>query len=147
MTFIDLQYQPSNSLLESCMVTRSSSHNIIVECAYPGDSIATGFQVIAQLLSNSSDVHKLYVSKTTDRQTLVSVLVEENGLYQVTVFAIRGERGIVDSNVEYSAQLIVNLLPVVDTTEAGVDTTSKITPDNTAGRYTYSYNIKCDCTL
>ncbi len=69
--------------------------------------MATGFQMIAQL-SNSSEVHRLYANKTTDRQTLASVVVEENGLYQVTIFAIREGSGIVDSSVEYSMSLMVN---------------------------------------
>ena len=79
----------------------------MVECSYPSGSTATGFQVIAQL-SDSSEVHKLYANTTTDHQTPASVMVEENGMYQVTVFAIRGESGIVDSSVEYMDQITVN---------------------------------------
>ena len=105
----------------------------MVERAYPGDSIATGFQVIAQL-SNSSGTHKLYANKSTDRQTPTSIVVEEIGVYQVTIFTIREEIGIVDSNVEYSKQLIVNLMPIVDTTHEVIGS-SKITPDISAGSY------------
>ena len=103
----------SYSFLEGCHIHTS----LVVECAYPSDSTATGFQVIAQL-SNISEVQRLYVNKTTDRQTPVSVLVMENGLYQVTVFAIREERGIVDSNVEYRVELYVATTTPIST-EAG----------------------------
>ena len=131
-------FQASFSYLESCIITVTFGH-LMVKCAYPSNSTATGFQVIAQL-SNSSEVHRLYANKTTDRQIQVSVLVEENGLYQVTIFAIRGGRGIVDSSLEYSGQLIVNLMPIVDTTHEviGVDSSSKTTPDNIAGMYNYN---------
>ena len=78
------------------------------------DSRVLGFQMIAQL-SNFSEVQRLYVNKTTDRQTPVSVLVEESGLYQVTVFAIRGRRGIVGSNVEFTAELAVSNVPTETT--------------------------------
>ncbi len=98
--------EPSVSLIESCH-TNVSTHLIQVDCSY-GDSTATGFQMIVQL-SNSSEVHRLYVNKTTDRQTSESVVVEENGLYQVTVFAIRRTRGIVNSAVEFSERLQVQI--------------------------------------
>ena len=92
----------SYSFLEGCHIHTS----LVVECAYPSDSTATGFQVIAQL-SNISEVQRLYVNKTTDQQAPVSVLVEEDGMYLVTIFAIREERGIVDSNVEHRVELYV----------------------------------------
>ena len=91
--------------------------------------MATGFQMIAWL-SNSSEVHKLYANKTTNRQTPASILVEENGTYQVTVFAIRGERGIVDSNAEYSIlHLVENSIEnsVVSTTTLPSITSSSAT--------------------
>lgn len=62
--------------------------------------MATGFQVIAQM-TNFSEVHKLYTGKTTDRQNSVTVQVRANGTYQVSVLAIRGRMGILNSNVEY----------------------------------------------
>ena len=114
MTTTGLPFRPSYYLLKNCTSTVSSGR-IIVECTYPSDSTATGFQVIAQL-SSFSEVNRLYVNKTTDRQTPVSVLVEENGLYQVTVFAIRGGRGIVGTNVEYMEMVMVG--DVVPTTTA-----------------------------
>ena len=98
-------------------------YSIMVECAYPRDSAATGFQMIAWL-SNSSEVHKLYANKTTNRQTPASVVVEGNGTYQVTVFAIRGERGIVDSNVEYSVLHLVENLVVSTTTSQSLTSSS-----------------------
>ena len=56
--------------------------------------------MIAQLTSNSSQVHKLYVEQTT--HTTATVEVEETGVYQVSIFPLREETGILDSNVEYT---------------------------------------------
>ena len=70
---------------------------ILVDC-YFRDIAVTGFQMVAQLSSSS----QVYTNKTTDHQTPASVEVEESGMYQVTIFAIRGERGILDSTVEYN---------------------------------------------
>ena len=92
----------------------------MVECSYSSGSTATGFQVIAQQ-SNANQAHKLYINKTTDRQTPASVVVEENGIYQITVFAIRGERGIVNSGVEYTQQLSVVISSILD-----IDTTNMV---------------------
>ncbi len=62
--------------------------------------------MIAQL-SNSSEVHRLYANKTTDPQTPASIEVEGGGLYQVTIFPIRKGRGILNSDAEYSANMMV----------------------------------------
>ena len=79
--------------------------------------------MIAQL-SNSSEVHKLYTNKTTDRQAPASVEVEESGTYQVTILAIRGERGILDSTVEYSELLTVSSGSTDTVTDTSATTTT-----------------------
>ena len=56
--------------------------------------MATGFQMIAQL-DSSKEVHKLHINQSMDLQTPVTVEVEESGVYQVTIFAIREGTGIV----------------------------------------------------
>ncbi len=99
----------------------------MVECAYPSDSTATGFQMIV----HQSNAHRLYVNKTADRQIPASVVVEGKGLYQVTIFAIREGSGIVDSGVEY-----INLLMVGD-----VSTTT--TPTTTTTTFTADGKIHC----
>ncbi len=107
----------------------------MVECAYSSDSIATGFQTIAQL-NNSSEVHRLYASKTTDVQTSASVVVEENGLYQVTIFPIRGGSGIVDSRVEFVGHITVNRGPITTASAAAAaaaTTTTTTTAITTLG--------------
>ena len=81
-----------------------------MQCTYPNNSVATGFQMIVQL-SNSREEHILYINQSTDRQTPASVQVEKNGTYQITIFAI-SRRGILDSSVEYSVSHIVDLLAV-----------------------------------
>lgn len=50
----------------------------------------------------------MHVDRAVNRQTSTSVVVEENGLYQVTIFPIEGESGIVNSSVEYVEQLMVD---------------------------------------
>ena len=84
--------------------------------------------MIAQL-SNSSKVHRLHVNKTTDLNTQLSVVVEESGTYQVTIFPIRGDRGIVDSNVEYSGQVTVSNFAMPGTTMSSIilDNNERIT--------------------
>ena len=133
ITLVGPPFRQSYSLLENCFIIANTSliGHIMVECAYPNDSTATGFQMIAQL-SNLTEVHRLYANKTTDCQTPASVVVEENGMYQVTIFAIRGRRGIVDSHVEYSRQITVDNITKSDvgTTRPEYNITD-ITSDNT----------------
>ena len=68
--------------------------------------------MIAQL-NNSSEVHKLHISQSTDLQTPVTVEVEESGMYQVAIFAIREGTGIVGSRsyVGYTAVSDIQLKP------------------------------------
>ena len=66
--------------------------------------MATGFQMIAQL-NSSSEVRKLHISQSMDLQTPVTVEVEESGVYQVTIFVIRKETGIVGSYMAYNVTL------------------------------------------
>ena len=80
---------------------------ITVECTYPIDSLAIGFQVIVQQISDSSQVHRLYVEQTT--HTTATVEVEETGVYQVSIFPLREGTGILDSNVEYTQQVAVTM--------------------------------------
>ena len=70
------------------------------------------------IVHESGGGRELHTNKTTDRQPPASVEVEESGTYQVTIFAIRGEKGIMDSTVEYSEQLVVNVASPTPTTTA-----------------------------
>ena len=78
--------EPNGSLLSSCHIN-TSLHLILVECAYPLHTTATGFQVIARA-PDYSQTHKLYSSKAVSPQGQVAIPVEEDGLYQVTVLAV-----------------------------------------------------------
>ena len=91
----------------SCSITISSG-SILAECSPINGVLVTGFQMIAQL-SDSSEVHKLHINQSMDLQTPVTVEVEESGVYQVTIFAIREGTGIVDSIIVqyYSEQVYV----------------------------------------
>lgn len=73
-------------------------------CEYTDDSAVIGFQVIVRL-SNSN---KLYVNQTSDRQASVSVEVKEDGLYEVAIFPISGDIGIVNSVIEYIEKFTVS---------------------------------------
>ena len=90
--FTDSSEQVSNKNTLWCNISTTSGA-ISAECTFP---MATGFQMIAQL-SNSSEVHKLHVNQSMDLQTPVTVELEESGVYQVTIFAIREGTGIVGS--------------------------------------------------
>ena len=86
----------SETVTASCQITPSPGI-IRAECTFPSDTMVTGFQMIAQL-NSSSEVHILHVNQSMNLQTPVTVEVE-SGIYQVTIFAIREETGIIDSYV------------------------------------------------
>ena len=74
-----------------------------------------GFQMIVQS-SYSSEVHKLHVNQSMDLQTPVTVEVEENRVYQVTIFE---NIGILDSNathVEYVKSIPITISTCTTTT-------------------------------
>ena len=75
-------------------------------CSYSNDSSVTGFKMIVQL-NNVDDVHKLYINSTTEYQSPgpVTVQVEENGTYQVAIFPILKDRGIMNTTIAYSQVL------------------------------------------
>ena len=98
-------YSPSEPVQLECIFNCSitvSSGFILAECFPINSALVTGFQMIAQL-NDSSEVHKLHVNQSMDLQTPVTVEVEESGMYQVAVFAIRKRTGIVGSYVGYTA--------------------------------------------
>ena len=78
-------------------------------CPYFGGSSVTGFQMIVQL-NNATEVHKLFTNYTTEHLSPepVTVQVNESGTYHVAIFPIMGEMGIVDTNLIYSKELLVN---------------------------------------
>ena len=67
---------------------------------------ASGLQVIVQLKS-ASGVQKLYSNQSMDPHTPVTVEVERDGLYQVTVFPITEGRGILDSSTIHTQLVTV----------------------------------------
>ena len=52
-------------------------------------------------------VHKLYVNQTRDQQSLVSVEVEENGTYLVSITPVLEITGIIGSVVEYREEIVL----------------------------------------
>ena len=67
-----------------------------MECTYPLHTTVSGLQVIARA-PDYSETHKLYISKA-ERQ--VTIPVEENGLYQVTVLTGMHELGVRSASLE-----------------------------------------------
>lgn len=108
--YIGLSLQLFQRLLENCLAYPVQA-GVKVECSFLPDSSATGFQVIVH---SRDEIQKLYVTETQNQAQAI-VLVEESGLYQVVVFSIRGESGIVGSLVEYQKQLIVENAPEIST--------------------------------
>ena len=51
--------------------------------------------------TNVSEVHKLHVNQSMDLHTQVTVPVERDGEYQVSIFAIRKGMGILASTMPY----------------------------------------------
>ena len=78
----------------------STSLLIWALCNLPNDSFAAGIQVIVQS-ANVSEVHKLYVNQSMDLHTPVTVPVERNGEYHISIFAIREGMGILESTWQY----------------------------------------------
>ena len=58
-------------------------------------------------LGDPDQVHKLYVNQTRDRQRSVTVEVEENGSYLVSVIPVFERIGIIGSNVEYREEIVL----------------------------------------
>ena len=115
-----------------CTVT-SSSGLIWALCSHPDSSFAAGIQVIVQS-TNVSEVHKLYVNQSMDLHTPVTVSVERDGEYQVSIYAIREVTGILDSSVHYRGVTVTRQSVTSTTTISGQDiSTSKgiIVPTNT----------------
>ena len=75
-------------------------------------------QIIVQS-TDVSEVHKLYVNQSMDLHTPVTVTVERDGEYQVSIFAIREGMGILGSTYSYSVgyteQVIVHT-PAMEST-------------------------------
>ena len=92
------------------------SHLIWVECSHSNSLYAAG-QVIVRS-TNVSEVHKLYINQYMDLDTPVTVPVERDGEYQVSIFAIREGIGILGSVVGYTQQVMVHT-PVIVPTSAG----------------------------
>ena len=95
----------------------------MAECSHINSALVTGFQMIAQL-NYSSEVHKLHVNQSMDLQTPVTVEVEESGVYQVTIFAIREGTGIVGSYVGHTGhvQVVVGDVTSYTTNSTGTST-------------------------
>ena len=94
--------------IENCNIT-AVGHLVSILCNYSTNSLAANFQVIVQK-NVLNVVSRLYVNQTQPGQANqpVTVQVDGDGVYWVTVLPTDGERGIVGSAVAYSVQLEVS---------------------------------------
>ena len=84
----------------SCTLNALDKH-MQAECSC--NSIAVMFQMIVQASNHS----KVYSNQSMNPHTPVTVEVERDGLYLVTIFLIREGRGILDSEIYYMEQVLV----------------------------------------
>ena len=61
-------------------------------------------------LGDPDQVHKLYISQTKDRESVVTAEVEENGTYLVSIIPVIERTGIIGSNVEYREEVVLPLI-------------------------------------
>ena len=61
-------------------------------------------------LGDPDQVHKLYISQTKDRESVVTAEVEENGTYLVSIIPVIERTGIIGSNVEYREEIVLPLI-------------------------------------
>ena len=116
-------YQPFNCTL-------SFTPGLIwAECCHPNSSFADGIQVIVQS-TNVSEVHKLYVNQSIDLHTPVTVPVERDGKYRVSIFAIREGMGILVSTMQY----MMDTISATSTVQDEIRTTTLPQNDSTVTR-------------
>ena len=60
-------------------------------------------------LRDFGEVHRLHTNRTTNQEARASVRVDQNGTYQVNIFAMSGESGIIGSNVEYTKEVTITI--------------------------------------
>ena len=59
---------------------------------------------------HSNEVHKLYINQTTHQENSVSIEVEMNGVYLVSIIPILEGIGIINSSVEHREMIQVEAL-------------------------------------
>ena len=107
--------------------------------------MSDGLQMIVQS-SNVSEAHKLYVNQSRAPQTPVTVQVEREGLYQVTILGMRGGRGILDSRVKYTEQVEVSANSgSIETTTHAITVPSSTTPTTTEPISSTFSSKQCVC--
>ena len=95
--------------IKNCDIfTNKNGTSISAMCTYFDGSLATGFQMIAQINELGKLHHRLLIRQSSNRLAPVTMEVEENMTYLITIFPIRGERGIVDSILAYSTEISVD---------------------------------------
>ena len=96
-----------------CAIT--SVNNLLnAECELHNDMVIN-YQVTARL-AEASEVQKLHSNQSMDLHTPVTLQVERDGLYQVTILAIVENSGLLDSTVVYSQRVMVDSMSSTEST-------------------------------
>ena len=107
----------------SCAIT-SVSDLLVAECGLHNNNnnnnMVINYQMTARL-DQTNKVQKLYSNQSLDPSTPVTLQVERDGLYLVTILAIIQSRGILDSMVVGSYQVMVDSLA---STESIIESTT-----------------------
>ena len=88
---------------------RDSGGVVSAVCDYYEDNLSiTGFQMMMHL-NTITEYQKLLINSTIRHRHPgpISIQVEESGIYNVVIFPIMGERGIVNATIAYSREISV----------------------------------------
>ena len=101
--------QPGASPFNDNCDVYTNNYSIAATCGPFTNFMAMGLQIVVQLCTvRDSGPCKLYVNQSVDLDTQVTVTVERDGVYQVSIFAIREGMGILGSSVQYAGVAIIN---------------------------------------
>ena len=131
VVYRNIPHIDGNSLYLFNCTLNSTLSRILADCGHPNSSFADGIQVIV-LSTNVNEVHKLYVNQSMDLHTPVTVPVERDGEYQVSIFAIKEGMGILGPTGQYNKIIVVGTTDVTFTTTAAQGDVSTSSQQQTA---------------
>ena len=106
IAFIDEFLEERHALIPNCSVN-STFDQLSAQCLYPDNSPTIGILVIAQR-TDRNELRKLYNRVSMNLITKVNILVEENGMYKVTIFSLGEGIGILNSFAEFTMNVNVS---------------------------------------
>ena len=105
---VAISHPNSSAEIDDCEVL-GSGLTVSAMCFFSPTSFSAGFLLVV-LHKSVNDMRKLLVNTTEQmqRQGPVTVQVGVGGVYQVTVFPIREGMGILESNVAYTEEVVLD---------------------------------------